>query len=176
MNTPSSFIKNSCLIVAITLVPLPAVSLAGDTDPDGVKLMLLHEDPEFKAALKEKSGGAENSTDWAVVCTAELLTLVGLLFGKPEESRIIVRESPRVTGVLEIIVSPSVMNVTIINGIPTAYWIKGANITATITSLTSKKLRTLAGLPLDRPVGPLQNDSKSIYRHAHKPGYIRITV
>jgi hypothetical protein len=79
MNTPSSFIKNSCLIVAITLVPLPAVSLAGDTDPDGVKLMLLHEDPEFKAALKEKSGGAENSTDWAVVCTAELLTLVGAI-------------------------------------------------------------------------------------------------
>jgi hypothetical protein len=79
MNTPLSFIKNSCLIVAITLVPLPAVSLAGDTDPDGVKLMLLHEDPEFKAALKEKSGGAENSTDWAVVCTAELLTLVGAI-------------------------------------------------------------------------------------------------
>jgi hypothetical protein len=51
----------------------------GDTDPDGVKLMLLHEDPEFKAALKEKSGGAENSTDWAVVCTAELLTLVGAI-------------------------------------------------------------------------------------------------
>lgn len=79
MSTLPSPFNSLCLILAIALVSLPAISFAGDPDPDGVKLMLLHEDPEFKADLKEKLGSAEYSTDWGVVCAAEMLTLVGAI-------------------------------------------------------------------------------------------------
>jgi hypothetical protein len=77
MNTMPSIIKSLCLILALASVSLPVVSLAGDTDPNGVKLMLLHEEPKFKADLKEKTGGAAN-TAWDIVCGLEVVTLVGL--------------------------------------------------------------------------------------------------
>ena len=70
-----TFVKSLCFFMVISLVSLPVISLAGDTDPDGVKLMLLHETPKFKADLKES--GAAN-TDWISVCSLEAITGVGL--------------------------------------------------------------------------------------------------
>jgi hypothetical protein len=77
MNTVPSIIKSLCLILALASVSLPVVSLAGDTDPNGVKLMLLHDTPKFKADLKEKTGDASN-TAWGTVCALEVITVVGL--------------------------------------------------------------------------------------------------
>jgi hypothetical protein len=77
MNTVPSIMKSLSLILSLAGVSLPVVSLAGDTDPNGVKLMLLHEEPKFKADLIEKTGDAEN-TDWITVCSLEAITGVGL--------------------------------------------------------------------------------------------------
>lgn len=76
MKNIPSFVRSFCLIIVPAFVSLPAISLAGDTDPNGVKLMLLHEEPKFKADLKEKTGGAEN-TAWDIVCGLEVATGVG---------------------------------------------------------------------------------------------------
>jgi hypothetical protein len=76
MKNTSSFVQSLCLMLIISFVSFPAISLAGDTDPDGVKLMLLHEEPKFKADLKES--GAAN-TDWFIVCELEAGTGVGAI-------------------------------------------------------------------------------------------------
>lgn len=77
MKSPLSLVGNLSFMLALCLVSIPGISLAGDTDPDGVKLMLLHEEPGFKADLSEKTGDAAN-TDWGVVCALETVTGVGL--------------------------------------------------------------------------------------------------
>lgn len=53
MNTLQSPLKSLCLILAIAFVSIPEISLAGDTDPNGVRLMLLREEPKFMAGMKE---------------------------------------------------------------------------------------------------------------------------
>lgn len=70
-------VKSVSIMLILSLVSIPVISLAGDTDPDGVKLMLLHEEPKFKADLSEKTGDAAN-TDWGTVCALETVTGVGL--------------------------------------------------------------------------------------------------
>mgnify|MGYP001822463499 CR=1 FL=1 len=78
MKNIPSLVQSLSLTLILALGSVPVISWAADTDPDGVKLMLLREDPNFKADLKEKTGDAANSTNWRIVCALEAATVVGL--------------------------------------------------------------------------------------------------
>ena len=78
MTNIPSLVKSLSLMLILALGSVPVISWAADTDPDGVKLMLLQEDPKFKADLKEKTGGPANSMDWSDLCALEAATVVGL--------------------------------------------------------------------------------------------------
>ena len=70
-----------CLVLALGLLVLPLVALAGDVDPNGDKLRNLKNDPKYQAALM-KQGATASNTNWVAICACEGATGIGgLIWG-----------------------------------------------------------------------------------------------